>query len=246
MSLVELILPAFIIGLLGAGHCLGMCGGITAALSFAVRSHSRASRIMLLVAYNVGRVGSYALMGALLAGAAASLPEQSLPVLQVLSGVLLILLACYLSGLWRVLTVLERAGQRLWRYVQPVGQRLMPVTKPWQALALGMVWGWLPCGLVYSALAFSAVQADALSGGVSMLAFGLGTWPAVLSGGLLADTLRPILQAPAFRYGAALLMLALGLWTFANMGAHGAHHHGHELDAAVEQLESDSHHHHHH
>jgi len=221
---IELYLSSFIVGLLGAGHCLGMCGGISAALTFSIDQSQFARRLALIFSYNIGRILCYMFIGALAAGAGAFAEGMGFAYLRVVAGIVLILMAFYLSGIWKILSVLERIGQTLWQRIQPLGQKILPVKSIGAAMLLGALWGWLPCGLVYSALLLSATHADMLDGAISMLFFGLGTLPAVVAGGLLADGVKQLLSGKWFRNLMALLMLAFGIWTI--YGALGHHHHG--------------------
>ena len=205
-------LALFLIGLLGGTHCVGMCGGIVGALSM-----GSGSRPSLHLAYNAGRIASYAMAGALsgtLGGASLVLSGQ-LPVriiLFVLANMMLVALGLYLMGLTRVLAFSERFGQKLWRHIQPLTRRFLPVRTIAQALPLGLLWGWLPCGLVYSALVTALTSGSALRGAGMMLAFGLGTLPNLLLAGLLAVRLNKYLAWPVVRVTSGLLVLAFGLW----------------------------------
>lgn len=212
---------AFMLGLLSSAHCVGMCGGIMGALALAIPASERRRRAFLVLSYNFGRILSYSLMG-VLAGlfVDALAGSRGVPWLRLLAGLLLIAMGLYLGNWWRGLTWLERGGSYLWRYLQPLGRRLMPVTRMPQALALGAIWGWLPCGLVYTALAYATTQAQAVSAGAVMLAFGLGTLPAVLATGLAAERLTQLLRRPRLRWGFALLIILFGLWTLAVPASH--------------------------
>jgi len=210
------------IGLLGAGHCVGMCGGIASALGFAARD---GGSLHLIIAYNLGRITSYAVAGALVA-LVGQWGESYLalgPVLRIVSGVVLILMGCYLAGWWRVLVRLEKIGGALWKRIQPLSVKLLPVRSLPQALVLGMLWGWLPCGLVYTALAYAATSANTMEGALAMAAFGLGTAPAMVAGGLFAARVRTFLQSHAVRTIAAVIMIAFGVWTVAGVVMHGQH-----------------------
>src|SRR4051812_9310886 len=151
-----IFLPMLTIGLVSSGHCIGMCGGIMGALSMAIPADAKKKRWAILVFYNMGRVGSYALMG-LLAGFFAQefAAMGGGEFLRVIAGLLLIAMGLYLANWWRGLTYLEKLGRYLWAYLQPLGKGLMPVNSLPKALGLGVIWGWLPCGLVYSALALA-------------------------------------------------------------------------------------------
>ena len=201
----------FLIGLLGGTHCIGMCGGIVSALSMGV-----GSRPALHLAYNAGRIISYMLAGAIagaLGEASLALADQ-LPVrimLLVLANLMLVALGLYLMGVTRALAFSERIGHKLWRHVQPLTRRFLPARTVAQAFPLGLLWGWLPCGLVYSALVTAMTNGSALHGGGMMLAFGLGTLPNLLLAGLLAVRLKAYAAKPAVRIAAGLLVLAFGL-----------------------------------
>ncbi len=201
----------FGIGLLGTGHCFAMCGGIASALGFA--SEKGGSRY--IVAYNLGRVVSYACAGGVVAslGYASSHYLALAPVLRGIAGLLLIVMGLTMAGWWRGLTHLERVGSLLWRRLQPLGQRLLPVRSFSSAILLGLVWGWLPCGLVYTALAFAATAETPLAGMAQMAAFGFGTMPAVILGGLSVGKLGDVLRSKNFRLIFALLLITYGIWT---------------------------------
>jgi len=211
------LLTALLAGLLGGVHCVGMCGGIVAAFSF--RADGTQPPFRLHLAYNLGRIFSYAMFGALAGALGASLklatflPAQTL--LYVLAQVVMILLGLYLAGLNRWVLVFERAGGALWRVVQPLFRRLLPVRSLPQALLAGMAWGWLPCGLVYSVLVSALAAGSAPSGAALMLAFGLGTLPNLLGMGLFARQLQPFMQRLWVRRAAGLMVAGFGVWGLA-------------------------------
>ena len=213
-DLAPLLISALILGLLGGGHCLGMCGGLMGALTLAIPPEQRGRRLQLLLAYNLGRILSYASAGLLfgLAGwAVASSPAAML--LRIVAGLLLISMGLYLGGWWSGLTRIEALGRGLWRHIQPVASRLLPVSSLPRALLLGALWGWLPCGLVYSTLLWAASQGDALDSGLLMLAFGLGTWPVLLATGMAAERLTALLRRRGVRMAGGLWVILFGLWT---------------------------------
>ncbi len=225
-DLLPLLVSALILGLLGGGHCLGMCGGLMGALTLAIPPEQRGRRLQLLLAYNLGRILSYASAGLLfgLAGwAVASSPAAML--LRIVAGLLLISMGLYLGGWWSGLTHIEALGRGLWRHIQPAARRLLPVTSLPRALLLGALWGWLPCGLVYSTLLWAASQGNALDSGLLMLAFGLGTWPVLLATGLAAERLTALLRRRGVRMAGGLLVILFGLWTLP--GTHRAWLMGH-------------------
>lgn len=208
-------LSLFLIGLLGGTHCIGMCGGIVGALSM-----GGPARFVLHLAYNSGRIASYAAAGAVagaLGGLSLTLSGQ-LPVrmiLYVLANLMLVALGLYLAGITRSLAFVERVGKRLWVHLQPLSKPYLPARTVAQAFPLGVLWGWLPCGLVYSALATALTSGSALQGAGLMLAFGIGTLPNLLLAGLFASRLRAYAALPGVRWLAGLLVLGFGLWGLA-------------------------------
>lgn len=213
-DLLPQLISALILGLLGGGHCLGMCGGLMGALSLAIPAERRHQRLRLLVAYNAGRILSYTAAGLLLGLAGWALASGPLAtVLRSIAGLLLIAMGLYLAGWWSGLTRIEALGRGLWRHLQPITRRFMPITNVPRALLLGGLWGWLPCGLVYSTLLWAASQGDALRSAALMFAFGLGTLPVLLATGLAAERLVSLLRRRGVRIAGGLLVILFGLWT---------------------------------
>jgi sulfite exporter TauE/SafE len=213
------ILSAFLVGLLGGVHCVGMCGGIVGALTMTLPAEHRQQPLRMLpflLAYNAGRLASYAAAGALVGGVgyvAANLSGlyQAQTVLSLLAGLFMIALGLYLGGWWFGLTQLEAAGGRLWGHLEPVGRRWLPASTPPRALALGLVWGWLPCGLVYSVLVWALAAGSAGRGAALMLSFGLGTLPTLLALGTAAARLSVFVRQPRVRRAAGVLVIGFGL-----------------------------------
>jgi len=215
---------AFMLGLLGGVHCVGMCGGIMSALSFSVPQTKRNNRTLLpiLLSYNFGRLLSYATVGALigaLIGGTTWLLQDAGPqlafALRIFSGVMLIIMGLYVARWWLGLSYLESAGGKLWQYLQPIGKRLMPVTSPSRAILLGMVWGWLPCGLVYSVAIWASSAANWQHSALIMVCFGLGTLPVMLVTGHLAIKLKTFVQSRQTQAISASLIILFGVWTIA-------------------------------
>ncbi len=230
------LLTAVTLGFFGSAHCVGMCGGIAGALGFAVRDASPTRRLIIICAYNVGRIASYLAIAALtfwliqggLGAAGQALPNMpGLSYMRILAGLLMIAMGLYLAQWWMGLSYLERIGRLLWRYIQPLGQGLFPIQSPTKALLLGLVWGWLPCGLVYSALVFAAVQPTLPAVLSTMLAFAIGTLPAMVAAGLAAERIKQYLQHRRVRMVLALLIIGFGIWTCAAAVYHGLLHHQH-------------------
>lgn len=205
-------LALFLVGLLGGTHCVGMCGGIVGALSLGAPG-----RWSMHLAYNAGRILSYGLAGVLagaVGGASLGLDHQ-VPmrlVLYLVANLMLIALGLYLLGVTQALAFTERAGQQLWQRLQPLTRRFLPARTVAQAFPLGMLWGWLPCGLVYSALATALSSGSATRGGLVMLAFGLGTLPNLLLAGIVFARLNEFVRRPVVRIASGLLVLGFGLY----------------------------------
>jgi sulfite exporter TauE/SafE len=208
------LLPFFLAGLLGGWHCMGMCGGIVGALTAGSRPG-----LAFPLAYNAGRVLSYTLAG-LLAGALGQgslMLAKDLPLRLAffsLANLLVLLMGFYLLGAGRALSWLEVAGQNLWRQLQPLTARLLPARHAGQVFVLGMIWGWLPCGLVYVALASALAAGSAVEGGAILLAFGLGTLPNLLMTAFLLDRLRRWTQHRLLRKAAGLGFVIYALHGF--------------------------------
>jgi sulfite exporter TauE/SafE len=213
--MIELsLLGALLAGLLGGVHCVGMCGGIVAAFSF--RADGSAPPFRLHLAYNAGRVLSYTVFGALAGTLGSTLnlleirPVQTL--LYLLAQGVMILLGLYLAGWNHWVLAFEKLGGGLWRQISPAFRSLLPVRNVPGGLLAGMVWGWLPCGLVYSVLVAAFAAGSASSGAALMLAFGLGTLPNLLGMALFARTLQPLLQKLWTRRIAGLLVAGFGVY----------------------------------
>lgn len=205
---------AFLIGLAGSVHCFGMCGGIVSAFSL---SFGRTSPpITYLLSYNLGRILVYSIIGALVGSLGYIFKYQftfASTLLSLLSGLFLILLACYIGGWWRGLILLEKTGQYLWRWLSPLSQKILPIRSPLHAVAYGAIWGWLPCGLVYSTLSWSLSSGSGLNGALIMLSFGLGTLPSMLLTGMSADFLKSFSQSPVVKQIIAGILFTFGVFS---------------------------------
>jgi len=219
------LLPVFVVGLLGSVHCAGMCGGIVGALSAAPAMGRTmpirpvpAARAPLanVVAYNAGRIGSYMAAGALAGGLAQGAHAVArLPALQAgaywAANLMLAALGLYLTDAWHGLARLEQGGQVVWRSVRPLLRKVGPLDGPARMFMAGSLWGWLPCGMVYSVLVTAMLSGSAYSGALVMLAFGLGTLPMLLGLGLLGTRVRGWLRNPRVRLACGIVVLGFGL-----------------------------------
>ena len=243
MTLFSLI-PVFVVGLLGSVHCAGMCGGIVSAFSALPARRFPVSVITLgagadtgfdsqvaarTLAYNSGRIASYASAGALAGGLAGGARALSgIASLQLagywFANLMLVALGLYLMGAWLGLARFEAAGQVLWRPVSQLMRKLLPLDTPLKMVAVGALWGWLPCGMVYSVLLTAMFSGSAASGAAIMFAFGLGTLPMLLMMGMLGGRLRTLIGRRPVRVVSGAVVLGfglLGLWRAAQGGPHG-------------------------
>lgn len=218
---------AFVAGLLGGVHCAGMCGGIVGGLSAAARGPGLARQL----AFNAGRIGSYAVAG-LLVGALGSLGQLTGAVFHAqaamfaAANVLMLMLGLYVGGWGRGVARLEGAGKHVWRRVEPLARRCYPIDSTPKALAAGLAWGWVPCGLVYTMLALALASASPWHGAAVMIAFGLGTLPNLLAAGFAAQRVLALRRLPWVRRGAGALLILLALLGFARLPDIASHENG--------------------
>ena len=215
------IIAVFFVGLLGGVHCFGMCGSIVGILTAQLPKDG--ARWPFHLAYNSGRIASYTLAGLLVGaiGQAGLLLRDVVPVqhlLFALSSLMLIALGLYLAGIWSMVRRIEQVGSVLWQRIQPLTRSLFPITSPARALLLGTLWGWLPCGLVYSVLVTALASGHAQSGAMIMLVFGLGTLPNLLVIGLFWERCRHWVQSPRVRLFAGLIVMAFGIYGLIKVG----------------------------
>ena len=211
-------LVAFIMGLVSSLHCIGMCGSIIGTLTLSLSPEIRNNKVQLLsfvFNYNFGRITSYALAGAI-AGVIQSVAimkvgEYGYRFLQLLSAVIMASAGLYIAGWFPRFAYIEKAGMHFWKKIEPFGRKLIPVKNRTQAYLFGMVWGWLPCGLVYAALALAATAGDVSNSAITMLSFGLGTLPAVMGVGIMNGMLTRLSKMQRFKQAVGLFMIVLAL-----------------------------------
>jgi sulfite exporter TauE/SafE len=207
---------AFMAGLLGGAHCAAMCGGIV-SLTCAPSTDGKPRGPSYPLAYNLGRIASYVLAGALAgalgqAGMALRGGALAQHLLMFLMGATLIVGALNGAGVRPVTRGIEAAGSLVWSKVQPVSRHFLPVTAAWQALGLGALWGWLPCGMVYAVLLTALASGNAAEGALILAAFGLGTLPNLLLIGSAVGRAKRWMQITWVRYAASLLIAAVGIY----------------------------------
>ena len=239
----EVITPlaALVAGLLGSGHCVMMCGGIAGALGYGSAAASCTGTSMRFpLLYNLGRVTSYAAAGAVVGalghGLAAIGGGSTLRnILAVAAALVIVVAGLRLAAGTRRFTWFERAGRIIWRRIAPLTRTFLPVTTPERAFGIGLVWGWLPCGMAYAMLTAAALAGGALQGAMLMTLFGIGTLPAMLTLGGGATQLL----GPRTRRAGGVVLVLLGFASLIQpVWPDGEGHAQHVLagDAAVPSL----------
>ena len=210
----------FLLGFFGGTHCVGMCGGLSSA--FALQLPPHLNRLGLIVLLNLGRISSYVLIGLIVGlvgqiGISLDDTRWLQNGLYVAANILLLLLGLYLAGLSTAATQIERIGRPIWKRLNPILNRLLPFKSVPACFGVGMLWGWLPCGLVYSASLYALGSGNAVQGGLYMLAFALGTLPNLLAMGIFAAQLKTLLQRRSIRLCAGLLVAGWAVFRLAVM-----------------------------
>ncbi len=222
---------AFLLGFFSTLHCVGMCGGIIGALSLSLPIEIRNNKARLLtfvLSYNVGRIISYCIAG-LVAGAVGTSVLQSAgfdqghTVLKYIGVSMMVAIGLYLTGWLPQLASVEKIGIPVWKRLEPLGRKLVPVASLPRALAYGLVWGWLPCGLVYFVLIWALTAGDAVSGALTMLAFGLGTLPTLIAAGFMTSWITRFAHSARARQVVGLLIITMAIGSLFIPMAH--HHH---------------------
>ena len=226
-----LVASAFLMGLFGGVHCVAMCGGVVGVLctaaprcptAAAVGGRSRLSQAPYWLAYNIGRIASYTLLGCLFA-ALGTLSTGLFPLdavrfgLRTLAAICMLAVGLHLAGLPSLVKGLESLGAPLWRRLSPLAQRFLPLRTPWHALVLGGVWGLMPCGLLYGALALAASAPSPAVGASTMAAFGLGTLPVMLTMSAVAQSIARWLARRWVKRAVGIAFLGFGLWSAAGL-----------------------------
>jgi len=231
------LFSAFIIGILGSGHCIAMCGGITTMLTSALPTPNKyqeqipvnhqspnikpynkpCNKTALVFCYNLGRITSYSVIGGIV-GFTGSIAAKNIGMplsgLRMFSAIFIILLGLYLGQWLMWLNRIEVLGKKLWQTISPLASKVIPVNSPIKALTLGAIWGWLPCGLVYSTLTWALASGDIITGASIMFFFGLGTLPALLTMSFGFTSINNNLVNPLIRKTMALMLISFGIYSF--------------------------------
>jgi len=232
--LSALVIAAFIAGLAGSAHCFGMCGGMASAVGLRARTNSLSytSAAVRTALYHLGRLGGYASVGAI-GGAFGHSAHWALDLtrfegaLRATAGVLTVLISIRILWRWNAFAFLERVGARIWMKLQPITIHAANGSHLWSNVAVGLLWGWLPCGLVYSVAIMTMTTNGPAEGSAVMIAFGFGTLPAMLSSSVAAASLPQLTRRSWFRHATGAAMLICGLWMVvgASLPIHTLHAH---------------------
>jgi len=211
---IGIVLAAWLTGFAGgSGHCIGMCGGIVGALG--VGQGAGWSGLARIAAAHLGRIASYTVAGVVAGFAGAAfvtglLGPRGMVALRIAAAVLIFAIGLRLLFGWPLLRRLEQGGARFWQLLAPQMRRLLPPRDPLRAFGVGAIWGWLPCGLVYSELAVAAASGGMRAGALVMAAFGLGT---VVSLSMVSVLLHSLGMARLPRQASGALLVLFAVWT---------------------------------
>ena len=217
----SLYFSAFLIGLFGGTHCAGMCGGIISGLTLGVSQENRHKNLLSFsLLYNLGRIISYSVAGAMAASLGAVSDNYGFgievrKIFTLLAATIMIFLGLYLTGWWITFILkIENIGNFLWQKIEPYAQKFIPIRSKGHALIAGLLWGWLPCGLVYSTLFLAMTGKSVAQGVLIMFSFGIGTLPTLLTIGYFSDSLIAHLQKKWIRIFAGIMIICFGIFQF--------------------------------
>ncbi len=229
------IVAALLAGFFGSTHCVSMCGAIVMLFEGRSATDDELNAWLRRILYNVGRLGFYMLLGSVAGAGGAVLTRtmglsQGLLLLRLLAAGLVIAIGLNLLFDWRLTRFLETAGAGLWSQLSGLAKHVLPASTPGRALSVGFLWGALPCGLVYSAVAIAATTGNLAGGASIMLAFWFGTLPAMLAVGASAQRLQRWKSRKALRRLAGIVVILVGLAALTPFGATSHQHMQHSTD----------------
>ncbi len=244
-----LFLAAFSMGLFGSPHCLGMCGGIVTAFGLSMQHVSDSKKNGLILTYHVGRLISYSLLGliASVIGVAIfqSIMSNSAP--RIVLGAVLVLIGLAMFGL-PLFNQLEKVGMRFWQSLAPLRKKVFPIDSFGKALFAGLLWGFLPCGLVYGALMMAIAGNDIATGAALMFVFGLGTMPMLIATQKTVGMLQSSIKNFRLRQINGVIMMLSGLavifipMMMLHNHSHGSHNQSSHSHASHTMNETSMHH----
>lgn len=197
---------ALLAGFFASSHCVVMCSPLAAAVGSQIAQPRKHTMLLWL---NIGRIFSYSLLGTLVGALGASLvawQQLASALLQLLAGLFVLAMAFYVAWQWQGLRIIEGLGKPIWRRLSKLTPSLLPIHSTPRAIAYGMIWGYLPCGLIYSNLSVALSSGSAFYGGIWMMGFGLGTSIAITASLLLSRQVTVLLQDKWLKRTAAALL----------------------------------------
>ena len=229
MSATYIVFAALFMGFFGSVHCAAMCGGVAGTLHRRQSIPGRVPAVLVMAIFNSGRLLSYALAGAIAALFGRALVsaighEAAGTLMQLFTGAFLIMVGLSIAGWWSGLGRVEKLGGRFWQVLSPLTRHLLPINSIPRAFAAGVLWGWLPCGLVYSALVLVMGSGQPVVGAVALLAFGIGTTPMMASIGIASQNLK-LKSHPLTRRVAGAAVVAFGAMLVSGLSLTGLSHH---------------------
>lgn len=235
-----LFLAAFSMGVFGSPHCLGMCGGIVTAFGLSMQHVSDSKKNGLILTYHLGRLISYSLLGLIASFVGVtifqSIMSNSAP--RIVLGAVLVLIGLAMLGL-PLFNQLEKVGMRFWQSLAPIRKKVFPIDSFGKALFAGLLWGFLPCGLVYGALMMAIAGNNIATGAALMFVFGLGTMPMLIATqktvGMLQSSiknfrLRQINGVIMMLSGLAVIFIPMMMHHNHNQGSHNQSSHSHAMN----------------
>ncbi len=217
--MLDIYISALIIGFFGGAHCIGMCGGVVAMLTMSLSEKIRKSPAKVFLYhlnYNLGRIISYVLLGLIL-GYVGSIMSDMLKmtamnkIFRIIIGIIIIMAGLYLAGFYNSFSFLEKLGSKLWVKIQPLTKKFIPVKTLKQAFIAGLLWGYIPCGLVYTALGLAIMNGSSIGGGFIMMFFGIGTLPSLLTIGGLSVKFSNLAKNPIMKKIAGISVIIMGI-----------------------------------
>jgi len=227
------LVTAFLAGLLGSGHCFGMCGGIAGSLGALSGGTSKRALVLPALQFNLGRLLGYAILGAIAAGVIGAAGEIMAfkaygKWLRVITALMVMFIGLRFLIDWRGLDLIEKGGAGIWKKIMPFATKISKRHDWLGRTGLGICWGFLPCGLVYTVLMTAASTGSSASGALTMFVFGAGTAPAMMGLTVAAPALSTFLSDKLVRRIVGFSLIVLALWMLMPLltgGMSGGHAH---------------------
>jgi sulfite exporter TauE/SafE len=211
----EYLIPAFLMGFLGSGHCVAMCGSLSMALGFSVPNDKPFLLYSIMISF--GRIFGYGLIGFTVnffAQSVVSLTQGGVLYLAFLSSILMFGIGLHIANISSVVLKTEFIGKWFQPLIDPIKAKILPIDSLIKCILYGFFWGFLPCGLVYTALSLALTSPSSVTGFLVMLFFGLGTLPTLVGLTLVNAKLNLILNRSYVRVLLGVSVMLMALWQF--------------------------------